>query len=466
MTDLLKEYLKKNAPTFGIISAVGGFVTDVLAPLANFAFYLLLASLGGLAATGLYYMMANRDKKITKNEAALTKIVFFAFFVVIWGLLSFVHVIGPDNGVVAATVPGVESLQESLGIIQQDVKDIKADTEQILLELQDIKSDLENAHTGSITSNPDSPEEWYTNAILYASQGDDDKAVEAYEEFFAYGYPYIDAYQNFNLIARNELSKKELTNFYTDLSESQPSNVVAALMVGATEKDANKRRAHYDDVREEFGDSSVLLYWLINEYSVIGTYIYANELSASETQQWNTSDQAELKEVVQAYDRLPPTDNLEVYFINSFAYDGAKTLINSFSNQFEDEVANNMLDNPVILVTNPTSTEGESRISFVIYDSYTDILYRVPGFVDEWTSTIPDEAPSGPWGDGSADPELEATFPITPGDHTVEVYWVDANGNDSTVYTFTDAEFLSLQEWLAIDDYEPVWIYPDGSPLN
>lgn len=463
MSELIKEYLKKNGPAFGIISAVGGFVTDVLAPLANFAFYLLIASLGGLVATWLYYQFINRDQKITKQEAALTKLVFFGFFAVIWGILSFVHIIGPTNGVVAEAIPGIEQVQESLGIIQKDVQAIKSDTEQILAELRDIKAQLANAQSGSISTNPSSAVDWYTNAILYASQGQTEKSIEAYMEFFDYGYPYNDAYLTFNTIARGEMSHKELNTFYADNAASHPENVVAQLMAASTEKDADKRRSRYDAIRDLYGDSSILLYWLINEYSAVGTYAYANELDADETQQWSTADQAMLKDMIEAYDQLPPTDDIGIYFINSFAADGARTMINSMGNQFEDESVNAMLDNPIVIVTNPTGYGDEQRVTFIIYDSYTDILWRVPGYVNEFTSTIPDEEPSGPWG-GAPDPELEAILNLPAGNHTVEVYWVDQNGNRRNTYTFTDTPFLNMSDWQKQDN--PVWIYPDGSSLK
>lgn len=467
MTDLVKEYLKKNGPTFGIISAIGGFVTDVLAPLANFALYLLIASLGGLLATAAYYYFANRDTKITQQESAMTKVVFFGFFAAIWGSLTIVHLVGPPNGVVAATVPGIEELQASIGIIEKDVKDIKADTEQILLELRDLKSDLENAQNGTITEQPSTAEEWYTNAILYASQGDNEKSISAYEEFFSYGYPYLDAYQNFNVIARNEISKSALQKFYRNLASDQPNNVLAQLMMHATEKDTQKRRSGYDDVRRIYGDSSILLYWMINEYSAIGTYLHSNELSATETQQWTTADQATLKTLIEDYKNLPPGDDISLYFINSFAADGAKTLINSFSKQFEDETVNTMLENPLVLVTYPTGEGNEQSISFIIYDSYTDIQYRIPGYIDEFTSTIPTNVESsGPWGTTDPDPETEIRISLPPGEHTLEVFWKNLNNQPSNVYTFTNIQFLTLDEWFERSNDGPEWIYPDGSTLK
>lgn len=468
MIEVIKTYLRRNAPVFGAIGGVGGFVSDVLAPLANFALYLFIASIIGALVTVAFYYYAHRDRIITKREELLTKLAFFGSFSLIWAFFAAVHFFGPAQGVVAATIPGVEKMQESLGIIQQDVSeikqttnDIKGDTTQILAELRDLKGDLQTAQNGSITAKPDSAEEWYTNAILYASQGDDDKAIEAYGEFFAYGYPYVDAYQNFNIVAKNALSKKELENFYSDLTKKQPNNVVARLMYGAVIKNTDDRRDYYNNVRESFGDSSVLLYWMMNEYSVIGTYVYANELSAEEKQQWTTGDQADLKDIVKAYENLPINDSLEPYFINTFSYDGAKSLINAFENQFANETTNAMLDNPVVIVVNPTGETDQSSITFVIYDSYKDIRYRIPGVIDEFTSTIPDEAPSsGPWGSAEPSPELMATVDIKPGKHNVEVYWVNANGKQSQTYVFGDVDFLSFADWQTRGG-EPVWEYPD-----
>lgn len=461
MIETIKSYLRKNGPVVGAIGGVGGFISDVLAPLANFALYLLIASIIGAFATVGYYYYTHRDNIVTKREELLTKVMFFASSAVVWLLFTAIHIFGPANGVVAATIPGVDKLQESLGLIQQDVKDIKSDTTQILLELQDIKGDLQAAQNGSITAKPDTAQEWYTNAILHAAAGDDDKAVQAYEEFFAYGYPYIDAYQSFNTIAKNELSKKELKSFYEELSKKQPNNVVARLMLGALIQDTEARRKDYDEVRAAFGDSSVLLYWMMNEYSVIGTYVYANELSADEKQQWSTGDQADLKDIVHAYEELPINDSLEPYFINSFSYDGVKTLINSFENQFADDTTNAMLDNPLVLVINPTGETNESTITFIIYDSYKDIRYRIPGVIDEFKSTIPAEAPnSGPWGNAEPSPDTSVDVGVKPGKHDIEVYWVNANGKNSKTYTFTDADFLDFNAWSKLEN-KAAWVYPD-----
>ena len=468
MLELIKTYLKRNAPWFGAIGGVGGFVSDVLAPLANFAMYLLIASIIGAIITVAYYYYAHRDKIVTKKEEVMTKVIFFGAFGLIWGVFALVHIFGPAKGVLASTVPGIEELQSSLGIVQQDVAeikrttaDIKGDTEQILLELQDLKGDLQAAQNGSITVKPDSAEEWFTNAILHAAAGDDKEAVEAYQEFFAYGYPYIDAYQSFNIIAKNELSKNELKKFYDDLVKKQPNNVVARLMLGALIKDTNERRRDYDEVRSSFGDSSVLLYWMMNEYSVIGTYIYANELSADEKQQWSTGDQADLKDIVHAYEQLPITDNLEPYFVNSFTYDGIKTLINSFENQFADDTTNAMLDNPLVLVINPTGEANESTITFIIYDSYKDIRYRIPGVIDEFKSTIPAEAPSsGPWGSAEPSPETSVDVSVTPGKHDIEVYCVNSNGEQSDTYKFSDADFLDFNAWSKLEN-KAAWVYPN-----
>lgn len=468
MTEAIKTYLKRNAPWFGTIGGVGGFCSDVLAPLANFSLYLLIASIVGIVVTLGFYLFFRRDQIVTKREEFLTRLIFFAAFTVIWGVFAFVHVVGPDKGVLASTVPGIEQLQSSLGIIEKDVAEIKqttgeikGDTEQILAELRSLKLDLAAAQSGSITAKPQTAGEWYTNAVLQATAGDERAAVASYQEFFAYGYPYLDVYQSFNTLAKSELSKKELLSFYTELASQQPNNVLAALMSGALIKNSDERRQAYDEVRAEFGDSSVLLYWLMNEYSVVGTYVYANELTADEKQQWSTSDQAELKALVRAYEDLPLTDSLEPYFVSAFAYDGAKSLINTFQNQFADDNVNAMLDNPLVLVTNPTGYGNQSALTFVIYDSYTDILYRIPGVVDEFTSTIPaSTGSSSPWGSATPSPELSVTLDILPGKYEAEVYWLNANGKKSKTYKFADLEFLDLAAWSQLEN-PVVWQYPE-----
>jgi len=205
------------------------------------------------------------------------------------------------------------------------------------------------------------------------------------------------------------------------------------------------------------------LYWLMNEYSVVGTYLYANELSASEQQQWNTADQAMLKSIVTDLTSLPPTDNLEVYFISTFMYDGVQTLITSYKNQFADSTVSAMLDNPVVLVVNPASDNNESMLTFVIYDSYTDIRYRIPGVTNDFVSTIPETAPSSsPWGNQTPSPETSVTIPITPGTYTVEVSWLNMNGDPSPVYVFDNTAFVDFATW-SNGDTNPQWLYPTST---
>ncbi len=460
MTEVIKDYLKKNIPLLGAIGGIGGFISDVLSPLANLALFLLIGSIIGLIATWVFYFFIQRDKIITRREEALTRIVFFVFFIGVWSIFSVAQFVGPEQGYAASAIPSIENVQQTLGIVKEDVSQIKrnteeiqSDTQQILAEIQGLKTELAAAQSGTISTSPSTAAEWYTNAILLASQGETKASVEAYEEFFMYGYPYLDAYQQFNTIAKSELSNREIRNIYAELSLEQPANIVVQLMNAATTDSTKNRREQYTALRERYGDNSVLLYWMMMEYSAGGTSIFQEE----QTREWTTADQSVLRELIQSYEALPVTDQLETYFISPFAYDAARNTIRGLASQFDNEQANAMLDNPVVLTTSPTGDTNETTLQFIIYDSYKDIQYRIPGVQDQFTSTIA-ATTNSPWGSGTT-PETSVTITAPFGTYDIELFWINRNDEQSATYLFKDVSFLSFEQWSALTE-TPVWFYP------
>ena len=113
--------LKGTSQTFAYLGIIGGFVADVLQPLAPFTNYLFFLASFSAAVTGVIMVAAVslRDK-------------FFPFFVLSVSAMIFSAAImfyhnenNTKSGVLAGVIPGVETLQYSLGIIKKDLAKIE-----------------------------------------------------------------------------------------------------------------------------------------------------------------------------------------------------------------------------------------------------------------------------------------------------------------------------------------------------
>jgi len=109
-----------------------------------------------------------------------------------------------ENGVASEVIPGVSGLQQSLGLIQEGIEDIKQDTADIKKSQQKMKENTDKiaSHTqetaegidkinekidslgsNGIKTNPKTPEDFYHNAKRYELSGDYANARRAYKKY-------------------------------------------------------------------------------------------------------------------------------------------------------------------------------------------------------------------------------------------------------------------------------------------
>lgn len=188
------------------VAAIGGFIADVLNPIAPFAGWFALLSLAAAAAFFTIYLA-----RVMSAELSIAYTVFaLEAFAVLGGIWLLQRYAATDRGVVAEVVPGVAGLQQSLGLISDTVQRvetkvdrIEAKTDQIAASVQAIADGFAtlNKQGGAIAA-PTKPEEFYHNARFYELGGDMTNARASYLGFARFGVDSIDAYLRFATLLR------------------------------------------------------------------------------------------------------------------------------------------------------------------------------------------------------------------------------------------------------------------------
>ena len=219
------DEVRRQIGAFGILGAIGGFISDVLEPLAPVAKYLF----GFCLAASLLLLF------ILLLSAAWRRRLLPAFALSVTGLLvSGVLLVlqtgdAESKGVLASHIPAIEQLQTGLGLIQRDVAEIKEQvtktsetvdkiaknteksaetTERIATSTDKIAQSLDAiqkgfagiAKSGGVIESPQRAEEFYHNARIYETRGDYGNARQSYAKFFSFKLDFIDPhlrYQSF-----------------------------------------------------------------------------------------------------------------------------------------------------------------------------------------------------------------------------------------------------------------------------
>src|SRR3990172_1828997 len=210
MEQLRKAILRAAAPV-SLISAVGGFVGDIIAPLGNFAPWILLISLV-VAVIALFGFLALRRKQgaLAWDSPVAGVMLVAGASTAIFGVWAVVFAVGPDRGYLAENIAPIATVQAQLLNLQEDVTEIKETTSETATQVAaaataqaqgfaDIQSAFAalQAGGGSIVANPQTPQEWYSNARLYQLRGDTANTLKAYEGYFTFTRKYVDPSQEY-----------------------------------------------------------------------------------------------------------------------------------------------------------------------------------------------------------------------------------------------------------------------------
>ncbi len=147
MLKIILQRFRNNAATFGLISIIGGFVTDVLQPIAPFSSYIFYTSTVATLVIFLAFLF-----KSTLREKLSNSLVLVLSVMIITGAISLLQKYSDNDkkGVLANNFKIFEKFQNQLGIIETQILEIKdisienlEETKKLSEQIEESKKELE-----------------------------------------------------------------------------------------------------------------------------------------------------------------------------------------------------------------------------------------------------------------------------------------------------------------------------------
>ncbi|MAI05663.1 MAG: hypothetical protein CBC47_00595, partial [Alphaproteobacteria bacterium TMED87] len=276
MYRVILNHIKSALPLFGTLGGIGGFVADILQPVAPFSNYVFFISLG-LTFVLLLVMYARQALR----ELLVPYLIFSASSMLFTGLLLG---LGDDNnksnGVLASTFPALGVFQESLGLIQKDIEIIKEATEEIkqssaqtakntekiaesLAEMQKGFSSL--TQSGGVIANPERPEQFYHNARIYELSGDYGNARRSYSRYFSFKLDLLDPHLRYQTFLKVQEGRAGALEIYSDMYDMDNRMIVEFARILLF--DSKTRIQLLDAFIKKYPDFAPAYYELSREYS-------------------------------------------------------------------------------------------------------------------------------------------------------------------------------------------------------
>ncbi len=313
MAPLRKAFAQAARP-IAIIGAVGGFIGDIIQPLGNFAVWIAGLSLivAVISLIWVVLLRRRRGEEIWDTVAVGLFVVAIGSFV-IFTAWSFIFAVGPERGYLAENIEPIGQIQAQLLGLQKDVGEIKQTTEVTATrvaeqgnvqvaqatrvaeqgEVQvaqatrqaegvsiqaaaataqakgfaDLQTQFATLQKGSIVDNPQTPQEWYSNARLYQLKGDTANAIKAYEGYFQYGLEFVDPYLEYSdLMKATEgiaRAREKMDAYYNANKTSPTLDLASARLL----ENASDRLARYTALAARAPQFGPVFFELGAEYS-------------------------------------------------------------------------------------------------------------------------------------------------------------------------------------------------------
>ncbi|MDQ3193359.1 MAG: hypothetical protein M3P82_00025, partial [Bacteroidota bacterium] len=306
--------------------------------------------------------------------------------------------------------------------IGDDVTEIKGDVKKIDSKLDNLTARIIQVDlNGGIISDPRTPQEWYSNAMLYKLKGMNEDAMKAFEKLFDFNVNYIDPYLQYIDVGKNLKGYEYLTGYFTKLSEEYSNNQTVKLMKVKIIEDRSDRVKGYEKIYTEGEPDAPLLYMLITEYS------YANLPQAS------MLDRAKEVEYLDKLIALPVNKQLKEYFVSSDMLNEAQKILQTETNLNKTGPLGEMIKNPVSVQMYPLGG-GEYSVVFIMTDYLaTNISYRWDG-IGEFTDT--GENKNFGMQTEQRHPKTDFQLRLSKGEHKIEVKYIVKSGDESKVYEY------------------------------
>ena len=147
MLKIILLRFRNNAPTFGLISIIGGFVTDVLQPIAPFSSSIFYAATVATLIIFLTFLF-----KSTLREKLSNSLLLALSIMIITGAITLLQKYSDNDkkGVLANNFKIFEKFQNQLGIIETQILEIKdisienlEETKKLSEQIEESKKELE-----------------------------------------------------------------------------------------------------------------------------------------------------------------------------------------------------------------------------------------------------------------------------------------------------------------------------------
>lgn len=451
-TASLQKAFSQAARPIAVIGAVGGFIGDIIQPLGDFALWVAVVSFI-IALAALIWIVVLRSragKEIWDTVAAGVFLVAVGSFVIfsVWALIFSV---GPERGYLATNVPAIGDVQAQLLGLQRDVTEIKETTTQTATRVAEQSNvtaaqataqaqsgqvqvaqattqaqgfaDIQRqfaalqAGQGTLAPNPQTPQEWYSNARLYELRGDTANAIKAYEGYFKFNLDFVDPYQNYVALLKGTegiaRTRQMIDSLYAANKASPTLDLISTSLLDSPEDRTARLRAL--TLREtKYGPG-----WLElgTAYNRAFQQTPTNDLAQKQQQAFETVFKLETDE--QGYTR---------YFIDKTRADTSLT------------TARQLLSGASQL------SELAKKLDFYILPSYDGVQISVIGLevatAQQLLYSIDDpqpklEAAKNTFGGQTTNNPNLGPFKLPAGEHTIYVQYTDVNGAQSEVFSKT-----------------------------
>ncbi len=446
MQTQIRNAINKSAVPLGAIGAIGGFISDVMAPLGNLAPWVAGLSTLIFIGTIVAYIGMRRRPGMELGES------FMPGFLVISGGSALVFIVwsivlsnAPENGYLADNIEPIAQIQASLLGLEEDVAEIKettAETAENVEAIATVQADVQetgeetadNVETiataqaegfadiqaafaelqssQSIIENPSTPQEWYSNARLYQLRGDTANAIAAYEGYFDFGLEYVDPYIEYSNLLKATEGIARTRQLFSDMLSEHPESQTLDMMLATLFDLPEDRLTRLEALAQRAPEYAPVFYELGQEYT--------SGLRANYTQ--NLRDKQ-----AEAFDTLVQLEAQQRY-----------------SSLFIDKsLAQEKLDEAQLLVESYASVAALELdfITFYSYEGITIIVVLPEGNVQELRFSLDDPNPTIATGTTSIGGNSFANttigpIPLEKGDHTLYVQYTDVTGVESDLFTY------------------------------
>jgi hypothetical protein len=261
----LVKGLARAAGPVGAVGAIGGFLSDVLLPLANFAPFIFVFSVIATIFSYilLFVVVQRRGQDKAFDSWAMGTLIASFFSAMIFGIWSVFLSIGPERGYLADNVEPIADIQARILNIEETVEQIEQTTGETATQVAQsataqaegfasLEQALANIQSGQqvIIESPSTPQDWYNNARIYQLRGDTGNAIKAYEGFIESSpdLEFMDPFEDYVDLINATQGITRGREIFQDLGNRFPTNRAIQVMLATLLDGTDARIARLTEI--------------------------------------------------------------------------------------------------------------------------------------------------------------------------------------------------------------------------